>query len=628
METPEMPTRDPFVEYVQRMQDRFANRTSSGSGPAKPSAGGQVLTEPGTADYLGAKTEGINLTGTSDTGDLLSGPGALPGPSTGAGAGGGFGGGPGQRVGPGGPDSFALAKSAIDAAIKSGKFAKGFFADPDLGTRGNVGGEGTTQRSDQSLSDQIRSTIDGAGMAPGTLGELYGPAFQTWMGNTSPTQYMQGLTLAGLSPAQANEVMSMMTQDPEMFQALGNLGGSGAAGAGSSLAGGLGLAGGGAAAAAAILGLIAQATGDPEIAKAAQAAGMGVGALGLGSTGASLASSLAPLLGTVTAAAPTGVAAGLGTGAATGLATGGAAGLGTAAGAAFAPVAAGMLAASIANMINPDSAPEISDLWTGGKSDPYQTFNQELAQNVGQQDTAFQTLAQALPYVQTQEELGQLINSYKNYLQSTTGIQLAEAADNPYQLAAIPGVGPVTHGQQTQSRDFGPQQQALQAKIDQLSGVLPGQRITALYGQPGGGLEGEANMRLWTQFLNREANAPYYDPGGPAVSYSSGGEGGTTDVAARPAGFSGIRQSPDALAYGQEGYNYAGSGFPEPGKYVGSISPYWQQIQAQQQAVAQERAQIAQRALGAAGGDSAFPGAFGPSGGFLSEDDRRRLGLR
>ena len=75
-----------------------------------------------------------------------------------------------------------------------------------------------------------------------------------------------------------------------------------------------------------------------------------------------------------------------------------------------------------------------------------------------------------------------------------------------------------------------------------------------------------------------------------------------------------------ALQYGQPGYDYAGSGYPAPGQYVGSISPYWQQL------------------AGSAGGGAASPtgmdsiaaaalatppGDF--AGGMLPEEQRKKL---
>jgi hypothetical protein len=311
-------------------------------------------------------------------------------------------------------------------------------------------------------------------------------------------------------------------------------------------------------------------------------AGAGVtGAVGAGAGLGSLAGGAAGLGsaigsgGAMAGAGITGTAGGVaGAGAGGGLAAGAAG-----AGAALAPVAAAMIAFSIANMLDPGSAPDISDLWTGGRLDPYLTFVPELMQNVGRQRTAFDTLTQALPYVQSQEELGQLINSYKNYTQNVTGIQFDDAIGNPYQLDAIPGVGPVTHGMATQPVDFGPQQQALQRQIDALLGVLPGQRITALYGQPGGGLEGEAYRRLWQQFRAADSSPVSYGEGtdpsaGPwQVSHLYGGP--VTGVPSRERV---ISSTPEEWDFSQEGgprYTPAGQQTQtEYGVYAGLGNPY------------------------------------------------------
>jgi hypothetical protein len=141
---------------------------------------------------------------------------------------------------------------------------------------------------------------------------------------------------------------------------------------------------------------------------------------------------------------------------------------------------------------------------TAPNSAHWRSFLPGLMQDVGQQGIGFSVLAQALPYVQSQEELGQLINTYKNYVQNTTGIQFDDNVNDPYRLDAIPGTGPTVHGTAVPGGavDWGQQTQALQQLIDDYMGVLPGQRITELYGQPGGGLTGEAARRLWQQFPN------------------------------------------------------------------------------------------------------------------------------
>lgn len=137
-------------------------------------------------------------------------------------------------------------------------------------------------------------------------------------------------------------------------------------------------------------------------------------------------------------------------------------------------------------------------------SEEWMNFVPELYQNAGQQGIGFSTLAAALPYVQTKEELGRLINSYKNYVQMTTGIAFTDAVNDPYRLAAIPGIGPSTHGQDTTPVDWSQPQTQLQMFIDGLLTILPGEKITSSYGAdyPGGGLSlFEERLRLWDQFI-------------------------------------------------------------------------------------------------------------------------------
>jgi hypothetical protein len=309
--------------------------------------------------------------------------------------------------------------------------------------------------------------------------------------------------------------------------------------------------------------------------------GIGSGAIGAANLAALSQPAVAAALGIAPGAAGTAGSAGAAGGAAAGGASAAAAGVGGVLAAAMAPL-------MIGSMI------QGWDPWSEAFSKSmgaYHKFVPELMRGQGQQGTAFSVLQQSLPYVQSKEELGQLLNTYKNYLGTTTGIGLEDRSGtgDPYRLTAIPGTGPVTHGQQTPSIDWGPREQMLQQAIDAYLPMLPGERITSQYGQPGGGLAGDAGMRLWTQFLDREKNAPYYVPQEVPGTRVPGGEGADWFTNATPAGFTtkdalaqtGALVTPGAyLTYGQPGYDYAGAGFPEPGQYFGSISPYWQQLMA------------------------------------------------
>jgi len=540
-------------------------------------------------DYLGKETS-IGLTGTSD---IPAGATGLPAPSAPGGMAG-FAGGPGARPGAagggeGGPSSFDLAKGALSAATKTAKFGAGLLPEQ---TRGYVGGEETPQTSDDSLSDQLRSLAAQSGI---DLSQYLGTP-STYGGAIAAEGGAEGLRGLGQMTPGAGAVPSGVEAVP----------GAGAAGA-------LGTVGGGAAAIGAILSLLAQATGDPELAKAAEATGVAGNVVSLGGTAAALpgmisaASTLAP-----TATAGAGALGGAGLGA-----------VGGAAGAALAPIAAFM----------------IYDALTGGKYmgsamkstlGDYSSFTPELMQQAGRQGGAFGNLEAALPYVQSKEELGQLLNTYRNYLGTTTGItpesygSIEGAPGDVYSIGKIPGVGPVTHGQQTPTIDWGPRTQALMDQVSQLYGALPGEPITAKYGEPGGGLEGPAGIRLWEQFLPGRPGAPAYSPGWSPVTYgpnnelvrSAGGAPGFYSPSSLTA------QGTTGISYGEPGYDYAAAGWPEPGQYLGQVSPYWQQLQAGRQAAGSPVAsQIDQMIAGRA------PAGAGLAEGMLTEEERRRAGV-
>lgn len=141
-------------------------------------------------------------------------------------------------------------------------------------------------------------------------------------------------------------------------------------------------------------------------------------------------------------------------------------------------------------------------------SKDWMTFVPDLYQNAGIQGDALNTLTKGLPYVQSKEELGQLLNSMKNFVSTTTGIPgsaFGGGYDNPYQLATIPGIGPVTHGQQTKSVDWRNAYDQIQPIIDQYKAILPGNEITAKYGEPGGSFgPGDVYGRLWDQFRQKD----------------------------------------------------------------------------------------------------------------------------
>lgn len=481
---------------------------------------------------------------------------------------------PGTGGGPGLPDLAKLLKS-----LGGGQ---------DLGTRGDTGGT--------SLSDMLRSLpgLSAIGTGGGGVGSISGQAGAIPFGSID-TEQVNALFQQGFTGDQIKEIMGGLEAVSSGAQGGAPGVAAGAEGAASGVGGAIGGATAGAGGLAAILGLIAQLTGDPNLAKAAQVAGAATSAGSLAGTGAAAAGGFAG------------------------------AGLGTAAGAAFAPIAAMTLASAISGLAGGEDpvGEGIGEMMAG--SPKYQSFVPELMRNEGQQGQAFQTLAKALPLVQSKEELGQLLNSMKHYVTSTTGAPLTGGPEGIYNLQTIAGTGPVTHGQQTPGIDWGPQTAQMQGVIDQLLTVLPGNEITAGYGQPGGGLEGDAAMRLWSQFMDRAATAPEFLPQDLA-SQVLPLEGGATP--ALPAGFyspgqittAGGPAMEAALRYGQPGYDYAGSGYPAPGQFVGSVSPYWQQLAGAVPGAAPASGgldSIAAAALATPPGDGA--------GGMLPEEQRKKL---
>ncbi len=623
---------DPFLASVDRINKAMnipgRPGASAKSSASKPTAlgGSQVLTEPGQKNYLGKETGGINLVGTQGT-DIISGPPAVPSaPGGGAGAGGPFGGG-GGGARAAGDATLARLGSALGLGAEGVGLLQRIFAG-DLGVRGNVGGPGQIQRSDQSLSDRIRSGAVGSNAADLSAAGL---DFSKMLGGPNQT-----LSVAG--PSSQMSAFDVFRENlPPGGGAVQDFSGLAAP--------------------------IAEYFASPQ----------GVAALGelgintdLGAAGAGGAAGSIPYLAIVKALFDIGLTA-AGPGSDEDKAKQAATQAIKAAGAIAAPYTFG---ASLAvtqildflnNMDRGMSADEALvrandptaalDFGGGGglsgllyaPSKAWQNFIPNLYGAAGQQGKAFQTLAQALPYVKSKQELGALINTMKNYVSTTTGIPggaFSGGYEDPYRIATIPGIGPVTHGQQTQSVDWAGPTQELQRQIDALLGVLPGERITAQYGQPGGGLEGEPAVRLWSQFVGSDF-APFYLPNNYSTvvpMYGTVDEGGQQGLIGQeqvdvPKGFydrSYTQRFPDAgfIGYGEPGYDYAASGFPDPAGF--QVSPYWQQLVANQQADAQQRSSIAQRALSSLGGSGggSTPGVFGPTGGvsapMLDDDERRR----
>lgn len=570
--------------------------------PVSPDEDKNTLVQ-GALDYLGRDIT-VPLTGGQDISAGVQGLPALATP--GGQPGGAMGFGPGGRVGSGGPSSLGLATGALEAAVKTGKFGKEFLPERggDVAYDPIAAGAATVPgiEAARGLTSAPLSAID-----LGLGGGLGAPNVPTSFGDLSK------LVGQGYSMEDIGQILGGA-------EAVGT-GGAGAAGAGAG--GALGLAGGGGAALGAILALLAQVTGDPNLAKAAQATGAAANVASLGGTAAALP----------------------------GVVAGGTAGIGTAAGAAFAPIAAALLIDAIGQMAGKEEgtlgiAGGIADMMKRTAGD-YPFFTEKLGQNLGQQRGAFGTLEQALPYVQSKEELGQLLNTYRNYLGTTTGItpesygSIEGAPGGVYSIGKIPGAGVSTHGQPTPGGavDFGPQTRALMDQVSQLYGVLPGKPITAGYGEPGGGLEGEAGRRLWQQFFPQggevasrtvgggpgfwEGTSFYPQPGTQQFATYTGA-GSPYEYFAQPditnAMAAGTMQGPSwDPATGQMVYT-RGAAPPKPSDFF-QVAPYMAQLRGQRSA----QLPIAQQINAMVGGGVA-PAGGAPQGGFLSEEERRRLG--
>jgi hypothetical protein len=211
------------------------------------------------------------------------------------------------------------------------------------------------------------------------------------------------------------------------------------------------------------------------------------------------------------------------------------------------------------------------DMFTGGKPDDYATFGNRLGWNQGQQGVALNALAQALPYAESKEELGQILNMYRNYAGTTQNAPLTPPS-GVYNVTTIPGMSGSEHGGSGPGVDWGPATAGVQNMVDWYRQQLPGSDLLDLTTYPTA--HGD-QVRLWQQFLDREGTAPPYSPGIPAFSYGGDGEYGfERQVPAIPVGpnygANPMGGPPLGIPYGQPGYDYASVEWPEPGQFFGT----------------------------------------------------------
>jgi hypothetical protein len=134
----------------------------------------------------------------------------------------------------------------------------------------------------------------------------------------------------------------------------------------------------------------------------------------------------------------------------------------------------------------------------------------------------------------------------------------------------LPEIGARIHGEHTTPTDFASVTPEVQRAIQALLPRLPD--TAAATDNP--------IMRNYYQFMDRRKFAPRQDTGESPFEMIGANECGPLWG---PTGKSAERW------YGEPGYDYAASGYPEPGKYIGTESAFWQQLMNPQAAPATAR---------------------------------------
>ncbi len=218
------------------------------------------------------------------------------------------------------------------------------------------------------------------------------------------------------------------------------------------MAGGLGTTATGAGAAAALLGLLAQATGNKDLGTAAKTLGGAATVAGTAGAGAS--------------------------------AVAGTAGLSAAAALGAAPVTAAMLIGLIGQLTGNEDIP----FQLGPKPDPYAMFGEKLGNTLGEESTGLRALYQALPTVGSRAELSQLLDAFKANQAGRIGGY--GVGSDPFSIPALPGAGGSAH-EWKQTSDFG-------VPVDELNQAIKG----LLPFLPETGPEGSApGSQLWNTVM-------------------------------------------------------------------------------------------------------------------------------
>jgi hypothetical protein len=129
----------------------------------------------------------------------------------------------------------------------------------------------------------------------------------------------------------------------------------------------------------------------------------------------------------------------------------------------------------------------------------YPSFGAGLALNMGNIGTGLTRLSQGLPYVQNKEELGRIITEYKLWVAMvnnwTNGVQFG--SEDVYKIGFAPQGGGSKH-EWGITASFGEQINSIQAYIDYLYGILPGDPLTSIQGFS----TLEQRQRMVLQFMN------------------------------------------------------------------------------------------------------------------------------
>lgn len=216
----------------------------------------------------------------------------------------------------------------------------------------------------------------------------------------------------------------------------------------------------------------------------------------------------------------------------------------------------------------------------------WRTFGKYLGRTLGMQSTGLGGLYASLPYVQSKEELGQLIDAYKKYI-ATGGGYTGEVGgygvgSKPYEIPGLPGAGGTRHEWNIQfdNKLWGPAQVAINDLLKQLPGSeyaggstldpnSPAGQAWSYYSNPrrvqGGAYNqtklfeaAEAPQATWDYISAHPGTALGQQVSDPGSDNSLGGYGRT-------------------LTPGMEGYDYSLPG-AAPNISALPVTPYWQSL--------------------------------------------------